>query len=101
DLHTFSAKLCDMIKQLTVDIADLNWVRLFAWRAVLSQIFHDAACLSHLKNAKTVTIAYNLQTNKSLYHPEMQAIYLAGWLGFQMQWKFHKISKNKDGNEKR
>jgi len=93
DLQMFSIKLLKMIEKSSGEILDLNWAMLFGWREAFSMVFNSKESLDHMAHAKAIHITYNAKKNGVVYHPEIRAVYLLGWIASQMNWRFKSIEQ--------
>jgi len=94
-LFTFAQKLIAIDQSGSVEIADLNWARMENWRDLLASTFHTKERLRMLDKTSRVHILYNASKNPLTPHPQIQALYLQGWLATQLEWKFQTSSCEK------
>lgn len=95
DLPSFSQKiLTNMKAKPHLDFIDITWLLTTGWRNALVQVFDCPTALERLKTTKGIEIRYNSTAkpmeNIAQCHAgrEIQALYLAGWLAGQMEWRF-------------
>jgi len=86
DLSQFAHTLLDFQKPFSTDIADLNWARMESWRNLLTSTFYTEERLAKLRKTKTIQILYNAEESPFCCHPQIQALYLQGWLSAQLGW---------------
>lgn len=99
DLQIFSEKILEIIKKEPIDVLDLNWAMIFGWIDVMNTIFHSKDDYIHLYHAKDLLITYNSKKTEYVHHPEIQAIYLQGWLASCLKWNFKNIQKYEDSTK--
>jgi glucose-6-phosphate dehydrogenase assembly protein OpcA len=91
NLQLFSRKMLNLFSELPIDFMDLNWATLTGWRKIMAQVFDTKEKLLQLKTCERLVISYNKVPCDTYLHPEIQAIYLQGWLAVNLGWQF--ISK--------
>jgi len=64
-------------------LADLNWVRIHRWRALIAELF-DGDWAKYLKDIRQVTIEYGEGTQP------IRSFILACWLAVQLDWRHHR-----------
>ncbi len=64
-------------------LADLNWVRVQRWRALIAELF-DGDWSKYLKDVRQVTIEYGEGSQPT------RSFFLACWLAAQLGWQHHK-----------
>lgn len=95
DLAVFAKTLLLLEQDPHLDVADLNWARMESWRELLASTFYTKERLGILHETKKIQILYNDKTSLFLCHPQIQAIYLQGWLASQLSWKLQSIEEKK------
>jgi glucose-6-phosphate dehydrogenase assembly protein OpcA len=95
DLSQFSNTLLQFKEQKNCDIADLNWGRMESWRELLASTFYTMPRLNQLRNATKIQILYNATTSEVYCYPQIQSIYLQGWLASQLGWELEKMESEK------
>lgn len=94
-LTLFAKSLLDQEHHSCTDIADLNWARIEDWRDLLSAAFHSENRLEQLLDTKSIRITYNASESPFFCHTQIQSLYLQGWLGSQLNWKFQSVRVQK------
>lgn len=87
-LQDFSQKILKEIDTEKLEIRDINWAATGSWREILAYIFNNEEKINLLKSCKNVRIEFNKECDKHTSHPEIQALYLQGWLAAQLGWQF-------------
>lgn len=72
-------------------IADLTWARIENWRRLLSATFHTDERLQQLYHTHILHIFYNSHGKPVYLRPDLQALYLQGWLTCQLKWNLSQI----------
>lgn len=88
NLPCFARSALEHRSESKCDLADLNWARMESWRDLLSSTFYSQDHFDELKAAHTIAISYNSTPSPYFCHPEIQALYLQGWLAAQLGWSF-------------
>lgn len=96
NLQSFSRKMLLEIETSKLEIRDMNWAATGAWREVIAQVFDSEEKIRLLRNSKRIQITYNSLKTDKVSHPEIQAIYLQGWIAAQMGWQFRSIEIKED-----
>ncbi len=97
NLHLFARTVARHLESVNCEVADLNWARAKGWRDVLTQVFHNRDRVTQLANSKKINIHYNARKCEKCRHPEVQALYLQGWLAGRLGWKFEGFESS-EGN---
>lgn len=93
-----SAEVLDLKRQYPyLKISDLNWALLSGWRLALPQVFATPTEIGRLERAASLQIFYNTIGEHKLVHPEIQAIYLLGWLAGVFKWELSSCQENSEG----
>lgn len=99
DLHKFSKKMLDTVKNSKVEVVDMQWTLLNSWRNVFSEVFDCSERIKQLRNAKEISININRLENNSDRSCEIQSLYLQAWLASRMEWNFNEIKRSNDFTE--
>lgn len=91
NLPQFAENLIQLDQNFQLDIADLNWARMESWRELLAATFYTRERLEMLRKSTKIHILYNCKETAFTCHPQIQAVYLQGWLSTQLKWKLGKI----------
>lgn len=97
DITCFAKNLAGYCSRKQSDIADLNWARVEGWRDLLAETFHSPDRLAQLQDTDCIHIHYQDETNEAIKRPEIEALYLQGWLANQLGWEYTDLEK-KEGN---
>ncbi len=92
-IHSFARTVLDHVRVMKCEVADLNWARAKGWRDVLTQIFNTPGRIYQLANARRLSITFNNKKSDDCRHPDVQALYLQGWLAARLNWKFQSFEK--------
>ena len=84
-------EMLDLMQQMPIELVDLNWARLSAWRDVFSRVFDTKDQVRKLMAAESITIEYR--------EPVVRATYLKGWLEAQAGLR-RKVELKKSENTK-
>lgn len=94
NLPQFSKKVLEMMDAKPhLDFVDMDWLLTAGWRNALAEVFDCDTALQRLKTTKNIQIRYNDRTMDWFPFKETKAMYLAGWLAAQMEWRFVKQEK--------
>lgn len=96
NLHKFSQRMLEEIQKEKLEIRDINWAAGGGWREILAHIFDSEDRIKALRECKNIRIEFNGKCPGSNCHPEIQAIYLQGWLAAQLGWSFQSYEKEKE-----
>lgn len=99
DLHKFSVKMLDTVKNSKVEVVDMQWTFLNSWRNVFTEVFDSSERIKQLRNAKEISITINRLENNSIHFCEIQSLYLQAWLASRMEWNFKAINRSSDFTE--
>lgn len=91
NLQSFSRKMLQEIDTGLLEIRDINWASTGSWREVMAHLFRKAETFEKLRSCRRLKIEYNATKFQGISHPEIQGIYLQGWIAAQLEWTFHKI----------
>lgn len=92
DLKRFCLAILEKKKKLDTDLIDTNWALCGGWRDIITQAFNLEEHLEQLARSKQIVILYNNSTNKWVQQPEMQSIYIQGWIAARLKWEFKKMT---------
>lgn len=99
DLHKFSKKILDTVKNSKIEVVDIQWTLLSSWRNVFSEVFDNSERIKQLRNAKEISISINRLKDSSDLFCKIQSLYLQAWLGSRMEWNFKSIKRSIDFTE--
>jgi glucose-6-phosphate dehydrogenase assembly protein OpcA len=91
NLQSFSKKMLQEIDIGKMEIRDMNWALTGAWREMIAHVFNTQEKIQQLRSSKNILIEFNCTKTGAVSHPEIQAIYLQGWIAAQLKWAFHSI----------
>jgi glucose-6-phosphate dehydrogenase assembly protein OpcA len=86
DLLEYAKTVCDLHKQGTFDVADLNWARTEEWRDLLASVFHTPERKKILEHLSRFEIVYNQRVTEYFCHLKIQSMYLLAWLSSRLGW---------------
>ncbi len=84
NLHEFSKKLLEEMKNFPFEFMDIQWAMLKGWREALSDVFDTEERISNLYKLKEVHLFYTA-TNRN------QSLYFLSWLMSVLDYKFCKM----------
>lgn len=96
NLQLFCKQMLKELDTSKIEIRDMNWAATGSWREIMANVFNNEDKIYQLKNSKIIQIKFNQFKTERVSHPEIQAIYLQGWIAAQMDWKFHSCEYNDD-----
>lgn len=77
-------------------LADLAWEELADWRDLIAQFFDVAEWRSHLGAISDVRLFYDWHPDTP--HNPAEAIFVAGWIGSQLDWQPETASRTAEGD---
>jgi glucose-6-phosphate dehydrogenase assembly protein OpcA len=99
NLQASSKKMIEMIESEKLEVCDINWIALKNWREAIARIFNTEEKIRQLRLTKTIDIQFNSTQSPEVLHPEIQAMYLQGWIAAQMEWGFRSIASDEAGKQ--
>ena len=91
NLQRFSKMILEELHHKNLEIRDINWASTGSWRDVLGRTFDTPEKIHQLHFSKNIQIIFNNHKTEVITHPEIQAIYVQGWIAAQMGWQFKSI----------
>ncbi len=87
----FAKMILSHQKNVSCDIADLNWARNSSWRNLFANAFNSPEKLKPLVEAKNIAISYNTLETECFSHTKIQSIYFQGWLATKLGWNLETV----------
>lgn len=91
NLQQFSSTILQMINTSTLEIVDMNWIRISGWRQILGRAFDSETRIHLLHTTTYIKLIYNDLPNSAFSQPETQALYLQAWIASCLDWKLDEI----------
>lgn len=99
NLKKFTEVILERSQRLSIDLVDINWALGSNWRDMIIHAFILPEHLQELKESTKIHIIYNNDPSDWVHQPEMQAIYLQGWLATRFCWSFEGLKSDSSGRE--
>ena len=96
DLISLSNYLKSITQEHSIEIIDLNWLRISGWREVLLKVFDTSVKVDQLKKSKKITIYYNCIEDGHATHSYRGGYYIQLWLASRFSWHLESEEKKED-----
>lgn len=96
DLISLSNYLKTIKEEHSIEIIDLNWLRISGWREAILKVFDTSLKVNQLKNSKKITIYYNCIEDGNATHSHRGGYYIQLWLSSRFSWHLESEEKKED-----
>lgn len=96
DLTALSNYLKQITQEHSIEIIDLNWLRISGWREVLLKVFDTSSKVNQLKKSKNIVVYYNCIEDGHSSHSYRGGYFLQLWLSSRFSWKLESEEKKEE-----
>jgi len=94
ELGEFSKEILNLVENSSLEIVDMNWIRIAGWRQIITRAFDTKTRIDLISKTSYMKLTYNSLEDPSFTKPETRAIYLQAWIASCLEWNFEKIEIN-------
>lgn len=94
DWHEFSTRMLEHLQKSPLDIMDVNWALIGAWRDAFVRLFYNPQAIEQLSYSQKLSLIYSGAVAK---RDATESIYLCCWLAAQLGWTFRSFSEKAEG----